>query len=341
MLKRLAHYHKQYQKIGYRDRTMLLSIGAFSINALIGAGKLVLGIALFSPWFIVTALYYLLLCGARGQLLWRFRHTRMIENYKERFDKQFAVFRHSGIFICLIGVSYLFICLRMYVWGEANTYPFYIIYGVAAVAFYKTGVSIYGMVVSRKMNNPLLTTMKVIAFVDSMVSIVAVQCALLTMEESAESATQSSALLGAAFSVMFIGIGIYMLLRKKVYPIQGDFDQSDKVKKLKNPNKQFNNLPLLNRGARLSQLADFIAERIWQEQLQSSQPSRCVCTVIYKNGAIHIAGFTDIDFNLEECVRGAISTYSGQQRRFPENIPVVCLVQTVPNKMITEKKGQE
>lgn len=341
MLKQLTHYHKQYKEIGYRDRTMLISIGSFTINALIGTGKLVLGIVIFSPWFIVTAIYYLLLCGARGQLLWRFRQTRTIENPIERFEKQFSVFRHSGVFICLIGISYFFICLRMYFWGEANTYPFYIIYGVAAVAFYKTGMSIYGMAVSKQIKNPLLTTMKIIALVDSLVSIVAVQCALIAMEESAETATRSSALLGAGFSVVFLGIGIYMLLRRKVYPTHDEFDIKDKVKKTKYPHRKCDCNLFLNRYKHLSRLTNYVAEWIWQEQLKRDSICRCVCTVTYENGEIHIKGFTDTDFNIEDCVRTAISGYSHQFGKVTKDIPIVCSIQTVPKGIIIEKERQE
>lgn len=95
----LAHFHKKYRKIGHRDRTMLMSLGSFSINALIDAGKLILGLFLFSPWLISTAVYYIMLCGARGQLLWRYQQTHLFENPAERFERQFAVFRHSGIFL--------------------------------------------------------------------------------------------------------------------------------------------------------------------------------------------------------------------------------------------------
>lgn len=222
----LAHCHRQYRMIGYRDRTMLMSLGAVAVNAAIGAGKLAVGVVLLSPWFIVLAAYYLLLCAARGQLLWRFRHTRLIEKPEERFALQLAVFRRSGVFICFLGVSYLFVCLRMYFWGEGTEYPYYLVYGVAGVAFYKVGASIYGMVVSRRIKNPLLTTMKILALMDACVSIVAVQCALLTMEHS-PTATQSSAMLGAVCGLVFVGIGIGMLLRNMAYPGPEGYDSDE------------------------------------------------------------------------------------------------------------------
>lgn len=215
---KLAQYRKQYLTIGYQDRTMLLSIGSFAVNAVIGAGKLLLGILLLSPWFVATAVYYLLLCAARGQLLWRFRHTRLIQDPREQFDRQFAVFRHSGVFICLLGVSYLLVCLCIYLLDGGSSYPYYLVYGVAAVAFYKVGVSIYGVVVSRRIKNPLLTAMKAVALMDACFSIVAVQYALLAMQESAAVAARSSALFGAGCSLVFVGLGLWMLLRKKSCP---------------------------------------------------------------------------------------------------------------------------
>lgn len=233
MWKKLTHYRKQYLSIGYRDRTMLMSVGSFAINALIGAGKLLMGIIFLSPWFVATAVYYLLLCAARGQLLWRFRHTRLIENPLERFDRQFAVFQRSGIFISMIGVSYFLVCMRMYVSGEGSTYPYFILYGVVAVAFYKVGVSIYGVVVSRRIKNPLLTTMKVVALMDACVSIVSVQYALLVMKEAATTAARSSAMFGAGCSIVFMGIGVFMWVRKKIYPDLNEFDLVDQAGRIK------------------------------------------------------------------------------------------------------------
>lgn len=207
------NYKEQY--LGdFHTRTLTTSLGSFTINALIGIGKLILGIVLLSPWFIVTAIYYLLLCAARGQILKKYKDSKVITNSILRFELQFNVFHRSGIFICLIGISYFFICLRMYFYGESTTYPDYILYGVAAVAFYKIGIAIYGVIVTKRMKNPLLTTLKFISFIDSCVSIVAVQCALLTMEGSSL-ATSSSALLGASCSVIFLGIGVFMVCINK------------------------------------------------------------------------------------------------------------------------------
>lgn len=143
----------------YGSRTLLVSAGSSILNALIGAAKLVLGIVFFSPWLIVTGIYYLVLCAARGRILKIYSGIRRMNEEADREARQTALFRHSGFFICMIGLSYLGVCLCMYFWGEVVTYPPYLIYGVAAVAFYKIGMAIRGMIVTRKMHNPVLSTL--------------------------------------------------------------------------------------------------------------------------------------------------------------------------------------
>lgn len=198
----------------YGSRTLLVSAGSSILNALIGAAKLVLGIVFFSPWLIVTGIYYLVLCAARGRILKIYGGICRMNEEADREARQTALFRHSGFFICMIGLSYLGVCLCMYFWGEVVTYPPYLIYGVAAVAFYKIGMAIRGMIVTRKMHNPLLSTLKIISFIDACVSIMMVQCALLAMKGSPE-ASSSSALLGMACSGLFLGIGLYMVCSRK------------------------------------------------------------------------------------------------------------------------------
>ena len=201
---KIAAYKERYWG-NYHDRTLTASHISFVINALIGVGKLILGLAVRSPWFIATAVYYLLLCAARGEALRQYRKAGAEASPSARFRRQRRVYQRGGGFICLLAISYFLVCLRMYTAGDHSRYPYYILYGVAAVAFYKIG----------RMKNPLLSTLKAISRVDACVSIVAVQCALLVMKES-PMATTSSALLGMGCSLLFLGFGLFMLLRRRL-----------------------------------------------------------------------------------------------------------------------------
>ena len=222
---------KLYQKYmgNVQDRTMTTNAGSFSINALTGTGQLALGIFLRSPWYIVNGIYYLLLCAARGQALRRYRKTKTIEDEKERYDASFAIHKRGGIFICLMGISYLGICLWMYFTGESRVQnEMYLVLGVATIAFTKIGFAIHGMIINRHMHDPIISLFKKISFLDAMVSIVVTQCTLLTMMEAAE-AVSSSALFGMGISLLFLLIGILMLTKKKKYPVPRE-PKKEKVK---------------------------------------------------------------------------------------------------------------
>ena len=210
-------YHKYMGNV--QNRTLTTNAGSFLINALTGTGQLALGIFLLSPWYIVNGVYYLLLCAARGQALRRYRKTRTIEDEKKRYDASFVVHKRGGIFICLMGISYLEICLWMYFTGESRVQnEMYLVLGVATIAFSKIGFAIHGMIVNRHMHDPIISLFKKISFLDAMVSLVVTQCTLLTMMESAE-AVSSSSLFGMGISVLFLVIGILMLTKKKKYPV--------------------------------------------------------------------------------------------------------------------------
>lgn len=210
---KIAAYKKRYWG-NYHDRTLTASHISFVINALIGVGKLILGLAVRSPWFIATAVYYLLLCAARGEALRQYRKAGAEASPSARFRRQRRVYQRGGGFICLLAISYFLVCLRMYTAGDHSRYPYYILYGVAAVAFYKIGMAIYGIVITGRMKNPLLSTLKAISLVDAAFPSSRCSC-LLVMKES-PMATTSSALLGMGCSLLFLGFGLFMLLRRRL-----------------------------------------------------------------------------------------------------------------------------
>ncbi|MBY9079349.1 hypothetical protein KIH86_19845 [Paenibacillus sp. HN-1] len=171
---------------------------------------------LLSGWFITNAIYYLVLCGARGQALHRYAAAKGIDEPVKRFDAEKVVFRRGGIFLCLLGISYLMVCLRMYVVGDAVVFGGTTVFLVATVSFVKLGFAIYGITANRHLKGLIVSTLKMFSFTDSMVSIVVTQYTLLTMSDS-PNALDSSALLGMGCSLLFMILGIYMF-RKRMVP---------------------------------------------------------------------------------------------------------------------------
>ena len=196
------------------DRTAALSAVSCFINAFFGAGKLILGIYLFSAWFMINALYYLVLCAARGRVLKKYSSIKQIEDSEKRYEMEFAVYRQSGIFLCFLELTYLLVCLRMYYAGDSTVYKGYTVYLVAAVAFTKLGFAVYGTAVTRRLENPIVSTLKIVSFTDAFVSIVVMESTLLSMER-VEHASGYSAFTGMIVSAVFVLEGILMLAKKK------------------------------------------------------------------------------------------------------------------------------
>ncbi|KQN99856.1 hypothetical protein [Paenibacillus sp. Leaf72] len=205
----LAHYLRNAQ-----DRTAIVNTASLVLNIFIGIGKLVLGLYLLSGWFITNALYYLILCAAKGQALHMYAVAKKIESPEQKYDLEFSVYKRSGFFLCLLGVSYMLVCLRMYLARDVFIFDGFIVYLVATIAFTKLAVAIYGNIVYRQLKNPIISTLKMFNFIDAMVSIVVTQTTLLTMQASPY-AISVSALFGMACSALFFLIGIYMLYKKK------------------------------------------------------------------------------------------------------------------------------
>lgn len=201
-----------------QDRAAMSNAASLVINALIGIGKLSLGLYLLSGWFITNAVYYLILCVAKAQVLHQYNVAKRIESPQERHVLEIQVYKRGGILLCILGISYLLVCLRMYLLGDAFVFKGYFVYLVAAVAFTKLAFGISGTIANRHLKNPWISTLKMINFTDAMVSIVVTQATLLTMEGSPH-AINTSACFGMGCSVMFCLIGVWMMLHKKKEPV--------------------------------------------------------------------------------------------------------------------------
>ncbi|WP_244444737.1 hypothetical protein [Paenibacillus camerounensis] len=125
-----------------------------------------------------------------------------------------AVFRRSGFFLCLLGLSYLLISVRMYLLGDAVIIEGTLVLLVATISFTKLGLGLYGILGNRGRKGPIVSTLKIFSFTDALVSIVVTQYTLLTMQQS-PSALKSSALLGMGCSLLFIILGFCMLHKKQ------------------------------------------------------------------------------------------------------------------------------
>ncbi|GAJ26941.1 hypothetical protein JCM15457_1895 [Liquorilactobacillus sucicola DSM 21376 = JCM 15457] len=227
MLKRRPSNEKKHLRSCY-TKSLLITKLPFAASVLIGLGKMICGIFFSSQWFIITAIYYLVLCSARKHILKKDESISQLDTDTAKFEQQFKLFRHSGIFICLIAIIYLLVCLYMLFFNKTILYPDYVIYGLTTITFYKLGAAFYKVTDSLREKDSAELAIRIISFIDAVVSIVMVQCALLTLEGSRFASTSSS-IFGMGCSSLFFLVGLAMILRKKKYPEKVLLEQKKRV----------------------------------------------------------------------------------------------------------------
>lgn len=195
-------------------RTVTSTKFAIIINILSGFAKLLFGLILQSTWFVVTAIYYLILSGARIHNLYRMHSVSQIDDSKQQDAEELIFYRRSGVFVCGLAISYLVICLRMYIHQETNHYSGLVIYGVALIALSKTTMAISGIITHRNFNNPMLSSLKKLSLIDALLSIVMI-CYAVAMNGREYWSIENSALFSSACGVVFFIMGILMIRKKR------------------------------------------------------------------------------------------------------------------------------
>ena len=201
----------------YQSKTLRNSSMTVFINGITGIGKLLLGIYYFSDWFVVSAIYYIALAAAKGQMLKRYHSICQVQDAKKQKEKELKLFKESGIFQCVIGLSYFFVSLHTLLVGDTVTYPGYMVYLVAIISFAKIGFAVFGYIQTRRIKSPVISALKIIDFTDALVSLVVTRSVFQIMK-GAEFAVESTGILGMMCSILFMALGAIILGYKKTTP---------------------------------------------------------------------------------------------------------------------------
>lgn len=214
MKKHIIEIIRWFLSLEYKYRMILKNSGTILINFGIGIFKLMLGIYYFSDWLIANSLYYLALAVAKGHVIKRNREIVKIEEKNIQMKAEKTLFNRSGVFQCLVGISYFFVSLHTLLTGEIIKYPDYLRYVVVIIALGKVIGGIGSVRMSFREPNPVTAVLCIIDFTDAVVSIVVAR-SILQVSQHAEFAVESSGIFGMICSIIFVFTGIYMLIYKK------------------------------------------------------------------------------------------------------------------------------
>ena len=192
-----------------RFRTEISLYQGLLVNLLYIAMKLFSGLYYRSYWFIALALYYILLAVMRFLLLRRGKRVTGRTSMEEELWR----YRHCGIMLLMMNQALMGIVVYMVQQNRGFHYPGALIYLMALHAFYSVITAIINLVKYRKHGSPVMSAAKAISFVAALVSILALETAMLA-QFGGDDETFRAAMTGATgggVCTIVIGMAIYMI----------------------------------------------------------------------------------------------------------------------------------
>lgn len=204
-------------------RTLIFAIGSFAMSLLFSGFNAYMGIANRSIWYGALAAFYIALAFLRGGVL--FYHKNRLGKEKTQNDEyvKAKVYRNSGVITLILNVA-LSAAIAQMIFSNAHfSYMGWTVFAYAAYAFYKITMSIIALIKAHKQTDLTVRAIRNINLVDALVSILALQTALLTMFSAGEvNISLFNTLTGTVVSLLSIAIGIYMIVSasKKIKELQ-------------------------------------------------------------------------------------------------------------------------
>lgn len=164
----------------YRFRTIVLTCPALALNLIYAFLNGFYGVRFHSVWFGSLSVYYMVLGIMRFLII---NYERMIrnENCSERKrQKENSVYRICGLLLMLVTAALTVVVFLLGYSSIEKSYPGFMIYAVATYSFYKITMSVINLVKVRKLNSPLLSSIRNIGYADALVSILSLQVAMFT-----------------------------------------------------------------------------------------------------------------------------------------------------------------
>ena len=197
----------------YTFRTILTTMPSFIINVAYTVYNGVIGIVNQSSWFITMAVYYSLLGVMRYHAVNTGRKISRMKDQKLIRKKELAVIKTDGILLLLLNLALSGVVLLTIEKGRAKAYSEIMAISIAAYTFYKTTMAVINMVKVRKMQSPILITIRNIGVADALVSMLTLQTTMLASFQNTSNldVNRMNALTGMAVCILIALLGISMI----------------------------------------------------------------------------------------------------------------------------------
>lgn len=198
---KIYHFY-QREFLTVTKATMFFS---FAFNFIYGIFKLGIGIYYSSWWFIVFAIYYLLLCFMKFSLL------KNINNCKKEYQK----LKHTGLILLFLNLVLIGIILVIIKQDQVIHYHGFFIYLVALYDFYFIIRAIINFFKYRNNHKPIIASSKCIDLTVAMISMISLEVAMISQFGNNDSHFKfiMTGCMGSVICFINSFMAIYMILK--------------------------------------------------------------------------------------------------------------------------------
>ena len=191
-----------------------VSLGvSLGLNLCFAAVKLWCGAHYRSVWFGTLAVYYLTLAVMRFGLL---RHA-FRTGFGADEAAEYRLCRLVGAVLLAMNAALSGVVILAVHWNEGFVYPGYLIYVMAMYAFYNVIAAVYAVAVSRRHRSPAISAAKAVNLASALVSMLALETAMLAQfgsaHHSAAFARGMTAATGACVCLAVLVMAVWMIVR--------------------------------------------------------------------------------------------------------------------------------
>lgn len=192
----------------YGYRTVIFAGFTFALNVAYAIFQAVIAIMAKSIWLGSLATYYIVISVIRGLLVKNARKNSVGEE-----ASKIRAYRNCGILLLVLNLALVPAIVQIVQDSQGFAYAGLMIYVMATYAFYKLTISIINLLKAKKLKDYSIQAIKNLSFADALVSILALQTALLSVFGDGSLYVLFNALTGGAVSITIISIGIFMIVK--------------------------------------------------------------------------------------------------------------------------------
>lgn len=216
----------------YAFRTMVFSCISFAINVAYVLFQTIMAIIYRSMWYGTFAVYYAVLCLVRGVAVWADirAQKRFGGDSKAMRKAKLHTYMWCGMLLILLSAALTVALSYMISHDISFRYAGLTIYVMIAYAFCKITISIFNLVRAKRFNDYGVQSLRNIGLTDALVSIFAIQTALIAAFGSGDDGLMyiMNAVMAVVVCLLTLGLGVYMIARSAVVLKRGEIgDEAD------------------------------------------------------------------------------------------------------------------